>query len=507
MWPQRFHLELILISSLVATRPFRITSPLELQDPLPEGLLSEVDFPPAINEITAKPSLGGFLPVSSWPHSNNITSAPNVGDTFGIAVSTDHSTTASDQATCATTASFQWPLNQHTLGCIPEAASSADRLSLSSLDRYLKEDFDPIAIPSIEIAAEYPPTADPPRSAGAASGISSAFLPAPSIFDSEPGSCTSGSMTSGTSHSGASLSSASIVSGIRKRGRKGKRRYRRTTTPPLPTQAASLSSVPHVQKRGPAYSCTFCRTSCSGKYEWTRHEASHVPNATRWICMPDAVAVQNNSCMFCGETSPSTEHMAKHDMDTCLSAPISLRTFSRKDHLKQHIQRVHRKHQHATPSLNKACHNALLANWFRDADPLAIDLNSIWCGFCCAYQSAWKARVEHVAQHFQAGDTIATWRGVQWNCSSISHTYVLGTPLDDPEYICALCNNWQGKLEGLKLHEVFAHGILGQRRCPTFTHSLEFKEHLLEVHSAVDYDGIPGLDDTIRRCTFTRVTE
>ena len=192
-----------------------------------------------------------------------------------------------------------------------------------------------------------------------------------------------------------------------KPGRKGKRL-------PLPSLKASAKlDKPHVlcepiqtetPKDKKTFRCIFCRKPLKDRYEWKRHEATHVV-ATKWTCMPESSALWQDSCAFCHLDSPSTAHLAKHNVEACLEKPIDARTFSRKDHLKQHVEQVHlRKGKFSTGQASK-----VLKSWGKDVDQSEFRAGILWCGFCRSDLGSWAERVEHIAAHFQNGVTMQDW--------------------------------------------------------------------------------------------------
>ena len=191
-----------------------------------------------------------------------------------------------------------------------------------------------------------------------------------------------------------------------KPGRKGKR-----LPPPLKTSAKL--DKPHalcepVQAETPkdkkTFRCIFCRKPLKDRYEWKRHEATHVA-ATKWTCMPENSALWQDSCAFCHLNSPSAAHLAKHNVEVCLEKPMDARTFSRKDHLKQHVEQVHlRKGKFSTGQASK-----VLKSWGKDVDQSEFRAGILWCGFCKSDLGSWAERVEHIAAHFQSGVTMQDW--------------------------------------------------------------------------------------------------
>ncbi|KAJ0421261.1 hypothetical protein BJY00DRAFT_110309 [Aspergillus carlsbadensis] len=157
---------------------------------------------------------------------------------------------------------------------------------------------------------------------------------------------------------------------------------------------------PKGQEQGARpYQCTFCADSFLTKYDWQRHEkALHLP-VDQWVCAPrgSVLEVDNNTrvCVFCHALDPTPEHLARHNFLTCQSKSLQERLFFRKDHLKQHL---------------KLTHNA---TWLPSMEAWLETRNAIVsrCGFCSATFSAWDERVEHIAEHFKAGATMAQWKG------------------------------------------------------------------------------------------------
>lgn len=171
-------------------------------------------------------------------------------------------------------------------------------------------------------------------------------------------------------------------------------------------------TVGAVAERGKAhmFQCTFCRQSFKKKYDWVRHERSiHLPGLDSWICkvpLPDEQAhlvwrVNHSEpeCIFCGQTSPTDEHLQAHEFQSCAERPVSERTFTRKDHLWQHLHKFHRcrKWDGWKPNLHLLQHRQ---DTFESA-----------CGFCQLKMHSWDERVQHLASHFRRGATMVEWTG------------------------------------------------------------------------------------------------
>lgn len=206
-----------------------------------------------------------------------------------------------------------------------------------------------------------------------------------SLFDessaSSLGSSMDGSGTSASSHgSGKSV-------GVRKKiARRPQRRRRNVQN----QQRTALS-----QSRG-VFECTFCTDTFRTKHEWQRHEKTlHVP-LERWTCSPNgAAAIEPESgllcCVFCGEADPDEAHIERHNPDACQE-----RNFNRRDHLKQHLRLVH-----DGPGVDWA-----VQSWKHPSPEIQSK-----CGFCGKSMQTWSERVDHLADHFKMGQTMANWTG------------------------------------------------------------------------------------------------
>ncbi|KAH7377502.1 hypothetical protein BKA64DRAFT_586298 [Cadophora sp. MPI-SDFR-AT-0126] len=177
------------------------------------------------------------------------------------------------------------------------------------------------------------------------------------------------------------------------------RRHRR-----LPAKISNYSCSENQDDDYPSkkFQCTFCTDRFRTKYDWQRHEKSiHLP-LEKWTCSPsgsiDVNPITNEiTCVFCGDIDPDPEHIAAHGYTACVSRPISERTFYRKDHLRQHLRLMHRNCAFA-PSMEfwKTVTNSIRSR----------------CGFCDDTFSTWSDRVDHLAEHFSDGFSVAeNWKG------------------------------------------------------------------------------------------------
>ncbi|EMT74449.1 Homeobox protein 4 [Fusarium odoratissimum] len=210
-----------------------------------------------------------------------------------------------------------------------------------------------------------------------------------SLISTDDGSNPSLYNASSASSAGTS-SGASFGSMTRQRGRRRRRR-------PVPKRKEKLSSAVPLKK----FQCTFCAGTFGTKYDWQRHEKSLHLSLERWMCAPNGPRVLNpqshqNCCTFCGEVEPSDEHIESHNLLACMERRPEDRTFYRKDHLNQHLRLMH---------------NVKFLDWsMKSWKVTGPDIRSR-CGFCGIVMSNWSARVDHLAEHFRNGNTMAAWRG------------------------------------------------------------------------------------------------
>lgn len=102
------------------------------------------------------------------------------------------------------------------------------------------------------------------------------------------------------------------------------------------------------------------------------------------------------SCVFCGEANPDSAHVESHNHTACQERTLEERTFYRKDHLNQHLRLVH---------------NVKFVDWSMKAWKVATPEIRSRCGFCGVVLPNWTSRVEHLAEHFKTGNTMADWKG------------------------------------------------------------------------------------------------
>ena len=153
------------------------------------------------------------------------------------------------------------------------------------------------------------------------------------------------------------------------------------------------------------YQCTFCTQSFKRKHDWYRHEKSvHLPLES-WVCTPDLSELQQPGllpfeCRFCEAPFPADTHWDEHEFHICARKPIADRSFSRKDHLLQHLRKFH------------GCTKVPeIETWRQGAN-----IHSR-CGFCDCSLATWHERADHLADHFKAGLRMHQWVG-DWGLDS-----------------------------------------------------------------------------------------
>lgn len=166
------------------------------------------------------------------------------------------------------------------------------------------------------------------------------------------------------------------------------RRHRRRTRRPTEQKA-------HEHR---AYQCAFCSASFRSKYDWQRHEKALHVSVDRWMCAPHGGTVEiegASACVFCCARNPDKNHLETHNYPSCQEELPHFRTFSRKDHLQQHLRLVHNAHYDSHMDIWRVSTRRLLSR----------------CGFCDLNFTTWEERVDHVAEHFKHGADMGQWKG------------------------------------------------------------------------------------------------
>jgi hypothetical protein len=256
-----------------------------------------------------------------------------------------------------------------------------------------------------------PPENEPASVTAIAKAVSSTFSSGrdspytTSYGHSEDGSarslCNVSSTSSlGTSHSsGGSFASAfshksrGSFGSFGSFGNRGRRRRRRAAPKPV--------KVPNLNGPIRTFQCTFCTETFKTKHDWQRHEKSLHLSLERWICCPNGPTqfrpdYDHMSCVFCGLPNPPDRHAEMHNYSSCADRSLEERTFYRKDHLRQHLNLVH---------------DAKFQGFSMECWKVVTPEIRSRCGFCGIIMGSWSFRVDHLAEHFKGGKSMADWKG------------------------------------------------------------------------------------------------
>ncbi|KJZ78002.1 hypothetical protein HIM_02639 [Hirsutella minnesotensis 3608] len=175
------------------------------------------------------------------------------------------------------------------------------------------------------------------------------------------------------------------------------RRRRRRRAGPMHSKETNTALTAPLK----TFQCTFCTDTFRTKHDWQRHEKSLHLSLERWVCAPDgprAVNPDNGqlSCVYCGVENPDDEHLETHNHSACRERSLGERTFYRKDHLNQHLRLVH---------------NVKFADWSMKQWRVASPEIRSRCGFCGIVMDTWTIRIDHLAEHFKTGYSMADWKG------------------------------------------------------------------------------------------------
>ncbi|KAH6716327.1 hypothetical protein BKA61DRAFT_642873 [Leptodontidium sp. MPI-SDFR-AT-0119] len=204
----------------------------------------------------------------------------------------------------------------------------------------------------------------------------------------------------GTSHSsGGSFASAFSHKSRGSYGSFGsfgnRARRRRRHQVPKPVSVNPVSGPPR------AFQCTFCTETFKTKHDWQRHEKSLHLSLEQWVCSPNGPTqycadYNDNQCVYCGLLNLPFDHAEVHNYSSCAERSLEERTFYRKDHLRQHLNLVH----------DVKFQSFSMETW-KVATP---EIRSC-CGFCGIMMDSWTFRVDHLAEHFKGGKSMADWKG------------------------------------------------------------------------------------------------
>jgi hypothetical protein len=115
----------------------------------------------------------------------------------------------------------------------------------------------------------------------------------------------------------------------------------------------SISRKPVRNSKRSEFSCTGCVRTFTRKSDLLRHErAIHSRSTEKWICSnlilpgePTTVwrmSKPGPECALCGHPDPDKKHNLSHEFVACADRGVDGRTFTRKDHLFQHLEKFHR---------------------------------------------------------------------------------------------------------------------------------------------------------------------
>ncbi|KAH8597194.1 hypothetical protein B0O99DRAFT_540804 [Bisporella sp. PMI_857] len=216
-----------------------------------------------------------------------------------------------------------------------------------------------------------------------------------SLFNASSASSLGTSHSSGGSFASAfSQKSRGSFGSFNSFNNRGRRRRRRQAPKPV-KNTNTFVMAPRT------FQCTFCTESFKTKHDWQRHEKSLHLSLERWICSPKgsvqfSAELHAPACVYCGIANPPEGHAEQHNHSSCAERSLEERTFYRKDHLRQHLNLVH---------------DAKFQAWSMDDWRVATPEIRSRCGFCGIVMDSWSKRVDHLAEHFKGGKSMADWKG------------------------------------------------------------------------------------------------
>ena len=115
----------------------------------------------------------------------------------------------------------------------------------------------------------------------------------------------------------------------------------------------TLSHKRHRRSKRVEFHCTECVRTFTRKSDLLRHErAIHSRSKETWICsnltLPGEpttvwrISQPGPECALCGFADPDEKHFLSHEFVACADRQVAERTFTRKDHLFQHLEKFHR---------------------------------------------------------------------------------------------------------------------------------------------------------------------
>ncbi|KAF2473553.1 uncharacterized protein BDR25DRAFT_340931 [Lindgomyces ingoldianus] len=311
-----------------------------------------------------------------------------------------------------------------------------------SLERYLASspEEEPVSIEAIE--ANMAPGTLP----------SSDTVPQPCSPLSEFGSFGDAYSSAGSYSSNISVeSAASYASATSRSSRKGRRRWphppkaRPLPSSPLPSWDLPSRLPPLLSSNPPScppspspntvartqFPCTVpdCSRVFTTQYEWLRHENSVHYAVKTWVCCRTPISVDGNDQKVGDQDLDMGEQFCK-TFSKCLQKPESERTFSRRDHLVQHLRNSHQQ-------VPETVVTQMATQWEQQADVSSNE--HLGCYACDVQFETWETRKKHFSRHFNDGLFI-------WTKEHVARTRgVAITPPSVPEntpapFTCPLCS-------------------------------------------------------------------
>jgi hypothetical protein len=166
------------------------------------------------------------------------------------------------------------------------------------------------------------------------------------------------------------------------------------------------------------YQCTLgCKKAFERKADWIRHEIDCNYLQEGWLCNIQTTLIVNGTsiCSYCHVKDPSMDHATNFHRGHpfCHTKPLKARIYVRKDKFVKHCNKVHRGLD-STEQADRAHF------WVHSEFPS-------YCGFCdeIADYSTCYDRFQHIAEHFEAGKDMRTWKQ--------SHSQILEDDDDDDD--------------------------------------------------------------------------
>jgi hypothetical protein len=151
------------------------------------------------------------------------------------------------------------------------------------------------------------------------------------------------------------------------------------------------------------YQCTLgCNQAFERKADWIRHEIDCNYQQEGWLCNIQTTSTVNGAsiCSYCHVKDPSMDHATNDHIGHpfCHTRSLKALIFVRKDKFVKHCNKFH-------PSLDSTEQADRAHFWVHSEFPS-------YCGFCdeMADYSTCYDRFEHIAEHFEAGKDMRTWK-------------------------------------------------------------------------------------------------